>query len=129
MTIYGEESYDKQFRELKKKPQIIIGTPGRIIDHLNRGTLSFKDVSYLVLDEADEMLKMGFQDDMETILSQMPKERQTSLFSATLPTWVKQASKKYMQNPEHVKIEKKTLTVEKIKEYLYYVKKEGPRGT
>lgn len=124
MTIYGGESYDKQFRELKKKPQIIIGTPGRIIDHLNRGTLSFKDVSYLVLDEADEMLKMGFQDDMETILSQMPKERQTSLFSATLPTWVKQASKKYMQNPEHVKIEKKTLTVEKIKEYLYYVKKE-----
>ncbi|MCM1131020.1 MAG: DEAD/DEAH box helicase [Roseburia sp.] len=124
ITIYGGASYDKQFKELLKKPQIIIGTPGRIIDHLNRGTLSFKEVKYLVLDEADEMLKMGFEEDMETILKEVPSERQTSLFSATLPFWIKQASKKYMQSPITVKIEKKTLTVEKIKEVLYYVKKE-----
>ncbi|MDE7105572.1 MAG: DEAD/DEAH box helicase [Anaeroplasmataceae bacterium] len=123
-TIYGGESYEKQFRELAKKPQIIIGTPGRIIDHLNRGTLSFKEVSYLVLDEADEMLKMGFEEDMETILSEVPQVRQTSLFSATLPPWVKQTSKKYMKEPVMVRIEQKTLTVEKIKEVIYYVKRE-----
>ncbi|MDE5546595.1 MAG: DEAD/DEAH box helicase [Anaeroplasmataceae bacterium] len=123
-TIYGGESYEKQFKALAKKPQIIIGTPGRIIDHLHRGTLSFKEVSYLVLDEADEMLKMGFEEDMETILKEVPSVRQTSLFSATLPPWVKQTSKKYMQEPILVKIEQKTLTVEKIKEVLYYVKKE-----
>ncbi|MDE6661302.1 MAG: DEAD/DEAH box helicase [Anaeroplasmataceae bacterium] len=123
-TIYGGESYEKQFRELAKKPQIIIGTPGRIIDHLNRGSLSFKEVSYLVLDEADEMLKMGFEEDMETILKEVPSVRQTSLFSATLPPWVKQTSKKYMQNPTLIKIEEKKLTVDKIKEVLYYVKKE-----
>ncbi|MDE7213586.1 MAG: DEAD/DEAH box helicase, partial [Anaeroplasmataceae bacterium] len=123
-TIYGGESYEKQFRELAKKPQIIIGTPGRIIDHLNRGSLSFKEVSYLVLDEADEMLKMGFEEDMETILKEVPSVRQTSLFSATLPPWVRQTSKKYMQNPTLIKIEEKKLTVDKIKEVLYYVKKE-----
>lgn len=123
-SIYGGESYEKQFRELAKKPQIIIGTPGRIIDHLNRGTLSFKDVSYLVLDEADEMLKMGFEEDMETILKEVPQARQTSLFSATLPPWVKQTSKKYMKEPIMVRIEQKTLTVEKIKEIIYYVKRE-----
>ncbi|MDE5715544.1 MAG: DEAD/DEAH box helicase [Anaeroplasmataceae bacterium] len=123
-TIYGGVSYEKQFAELKKNPSVIIGTPGRIIDHLNRGTLSFKNVTYLVLDEADEMLKMGFQDDMETILSNMPKERQTALFSATLPSFIQKLSKKYMNQPEYVQIENKTLTVSNIKEYLYYVKKE-----
>ncbi len=123
-TIYGGESYEKQFRALAKKPQIIIGTPGRIIDHLNRGSLNFNTVSYLVLDEADEMLKMGFEEDMEKILSGVPEARQTSLFSATLPSWIKKTSKKYMIDPVTVKIEKKTLTVDKIKEVLYYVKKE-----
>lgn len=123
-TIYGGESYEKQFKALLKKPQIIIGTPGRIIDHLHRGTLHFADVKYLVLDEADEMLKMGFEEDMETILKEVPMERQTSLFSATLPAWVKQASKKYMKDPVTIKIEKKTLTADKIREVIYYVKKE-----
>lgn len=123
-TIYGGESYEKQFKALAKNPQIIIGTPGRIIDHLHRGTIHFNEVSYLVLDEADEMLKMGFQEDMETILKEVPATRQTSLFSATLPGWVRDASKKYMAEPVMVRIQQKTLTVEKIKEVLYYVKKE-----
>ena len=123
-TIYGGESYEKQFKALNNRPSIIIGTPGRIIDHLNRGTLSFNNVNYLVLDEADEMLKMGFQEDMETILKNMPLDRQTALFSATLPPFIKQISRKYMKNPESVTIEAKTLTVEKIQQYLYYVKKE-----
>ena len=91
-TIYGGASYEKQFKELKAKPQIVIGTPGRIIDHLERGTLSFNDVNYLVLDEADEMLKMGFQEDMERILEGMPENRQTALFSATLPPFIKSIS-------------------------------------
>lgn len=123
-TIYGGESYEKQFKSLNQKPQVIIGTPGRIIDHLNRGTISFDTVSYLVLDEADEMLKMGFQEDMETILSKMPEERQTALFSATLPPTIKAISKSYMDDPVMVKIENKTLTVDAIDQYFYYVKKE-----
>ena len=123
-TIYGGASYEKQFKELRAKPQIVIGTPGRIIDHLERGTLSFADVSYLVLDEADEMLKMGFQEDMEKILSGMPENRQTALFSATLPPFIKNISKNYMVDPKNVKIESKSLTVDRIQQLLYYVKKE-----
>lgn len=123
-TIYGGESYEKQFKQLRAKPQIIIGTPGRIIDHLNRGTISFEHVNYLVLDEADEMLKMGFQEDMETILKNMPKERQTALFSATLPPFIKKVAKNYMIEPELVQIERKTLTVDSIEQQLYFVKKE-----
>ena len=123
-TIYGGASYEKQFKELRAKPQIVIGTPGRIIDHLERGTLSFNDVNYLVLDEADEMLKMGFQEDMEKILSGMPTERQTALFSATLPPFIKGIANNYMVNPKTVKIEAKSLTVDRIQQLLYFVKKE-----
>lgn len=127
VTIYGGESYDKQFRELKKNPQIVIGTPGRIIDQMNKGNLSFKNIKYLVLDEADEMLKMGFQEDLETILSTMPKERQTALFSATLPVFIKNIAKKYMIDPKMVKIENKTLTVSAIDQMVYYVKKDSKK--
>lgn len=123
-TIYGGESYEKQFKALKMNPQIVIGTPGRIIDQMNRGNIDFTKIKYLVLDEADEMLKMGFQEDLETILKTMPKDRQTALFSATLPTFIKNISKKYMINPEFVKIENKTLTVEAIDQMVYYVKKD-----
>lgn len=123
-TIYGGQSYEKQFKALNDHPQIIIGTPGRIIDHLTRGSLRFESVSYLVLDEADEMLKMGFQEDLETILSQMNHERQTALFSATLPPFIKKIAQKYIIDPVMVQIEKKTLTVEAISQVLYYVKKE-----
>lgn len=124
VSIYGGESYEKQFKALRSNPQIIIGTPGRIIDQMNRGKLDFSKIKYLVLDEADEMLKMGFQDDLETILKTMPKERQTALFSATLPPFIKNVAKKYMITPELVKIENKTLTVDKIEQQVYYVKKE-----
>lgn len=123
-TIYGGESYEKQFKALKAKPQIVIGTPGRIIDQMNRGNLDFSKIKYLVLDEADEMLKMGFQEDLETILKTMPAERQTALFSATLPPFIQNVAKKYMIDPEFIKIENKTLTVEAIEQQVYYVKKE-----
>lgn len=124
VTIYGGESYEKQFKALKTKPQIVIGTPGRIIDQMNRGNVSFNKIKYLVLDEADEMLKMGFQEDLETILKTMPIERQTALFSATLPAFIKNVAKKYMANPEFVKIENKTLTVDAIDQKIYYCKKD-----
>ncbi len=123
-TIYGGESYEKQFKALKNNPQVIIGTPGRIIDQMNRGNITFKFVQYLVLDEADEMLKMGFQEDLETILKEMPTERQTGLFSATIPPFIKNVCKNYMKNPTWVRIEAKSLTVSAIDQQLYYVRKD-----
>ena len=126
-TIYGGESYDKQFDSLKRNPQIVIGTPGRIIDMMERGKLKFENVKYLVLDEADEMLKMGFEDDLETILKETPKNRQTALFSATLPPFIKNVSKKYMIDPKFVKIDAKSLTVENINQMVYYVKRESKK--
>ena len=125
--IYGGESYDKQRMALSKNPQIIIGTPGRIIDQMKRGNLNFSHINYLVLDEADEMLKMGFQEDLETILKEMPKERQTALFSATLPPFIKNVSKSYMKDPKMVKIESKSLTVDSIEQQLYYCKKDSKK--
>ena len=123
-TIYGGESYDRQAKALSNNPQIIIGTPGRIIDQMNRNNIDFSNIKVLVLDEADEMLKMGFQDDLETILKTMPSSRQTALFSATMPPFIKNISKHYMNNPKMVKIENKTLTVDTIDQQVYYVKKE-----
>lgn len=123
-TIYGGASYEKQFKELKAHPQIVIGTPGRIIDHLHRGTLSFANISMLVLDEADEMLKMGFQDDMEEIMSGMPNEKQTALFSATLPPFISNLAKKYLVNPDKLVVPCKTLTVERISQTAYFVRRE-----
>ena len=126
-TIYGGESYEKQFKSLRLNPQIVIGTPGRIIDMMEKKKLSFSHIKYLILDEADEMLKMGFQDDLEKILEDMPKERQTALFSATLPSFIKNITKKYMNDPKMVKIEAKTLTVEAIDERVYFCKRDSKK--
>lgn len=123
-TIVGGESYDKQFKELAKKPHIIVATPGRIIDHINRGTIDLSKVKLLTLDEADEMLNMGFQEDIETILKTTPKERQTVLFSATIPPFIKKVAKMYQNNPEIVKIDAKELTVDKIEQGYFIVKEE-----
>lgn len=124
-TVYGGESYEKQIRALKSKPQIVVGTPGRIIDLMERNVLSFEHISSLVLDEADEMLKMGFQEDLETILSTTPESRQTALFSATMPPFIKKVASKYQQNPTHIVIKKKALTVDKIVQEVYYCKRES----
>ncbi|WP_026399818.1 DEAD/DEAH box helicase [Acholeplasma equifetale] len=123
-TIVGGESYDKQFKELAKKPHIIVATPGRIIDHINRGTIDLSKVKLLTLDEADEMLNMGFQEDIEIILKTTPKERQTVLFSATIPPFIKKVAKMYQNNPEIVKIDAKELTVDKIEQGYFIVKEE-----
>ena len=124
-TIYGGQSYDKQLKDLKNKPHIIIGTPGRIIDHMNRGTIDFSNIKMLVLDEADEMLKMGFIDDIETVLKTTPDTRQTALFSATMPEEIKRVSKKYIHNPVNIKIKAKTLTVEATKQLYFEVKQSS----
>ena len=126
-TIYGGQSYELQFKQLNKMPQIVIGTPGRIIDLMEKGKISFKNVKYLVLDEADEMLKMGFQDDLEKILYEMPKFRQTALFSATIPPFIKSIVKKYMNDPKLVSIESKTLSAANIDEKIYYCMRDSKK--
>ena len=122
-SIYGGESYQKQFKALKEHPQIVVATPGRAIDHLNRGTIDLSGLRMLIMDEADEMLKMGFQDDLETLLKDTPQERQTALFSATMPAFIKQVAKKYQKTPEIIKIDTKSLTVDKIDQFYYMIKK------
>ncbi|MBN3490091.1 DEAD/DEAH box helicase [Acholeplasma equirhinis] len=121
-TIVGGESYDRQFRALSQNPHIIVGTPGRIIDHINRATVDFSHLSMLALDEADEMLKMGFQEDLETILKTTPTSRQTVLFSATMPPFIKKIAKVYQKDPQSIKIEAESLTVENIEQSYFIVK-------
>ena len=122
-SIYGGESYNKQFKALAEHPQIVVATPGRAIDHLERGTLNFSSLKVLVMDEADEMLKMGFQEDLEKLLKDTPSTRQTALFSATIPPFIKKVAEKYLKNPEIIKIETPTVTVSKIDQFYYNVKK------
>lgn len=104
LPIYGGQDIVRQIRALKKKPQIIIGTPGRLLDHINRKTIKLDDVKTVVLDEADEMLDMGFMDDIQSILKLVPDERQTMLFSATMPSNIQRLAQQFLKNPEHVSV-------------------------
>ncbi|HZG87231.1 DEAD/DEAH box helicase [Paenibacillus sp.] len=104
LPIYGGQDIGRQIRALKKRPQVVIGTPGRLLDHINRKTLKLEDVRYVVLDEADEMLDMGFLEDIQTILSSVPEERQTMLFSATMPPNIQKLAQQFLKNPEHVSV-------------------------
>lgn len=122
VPIYGGQDIVKQIRSLKDGTQIIIGTPGRVMDHMRRKTVKFDQVHTVVLDEADEMLNMGFLEDMETILSQLPEERQTVMFSATMPSAIMEIAKKFQNEPVTVKVVKKELTVPKVTQYYYEVK-------
>ena len=122
--IYGGEAIDRQIRSLKKGVQIVVGTPGRIMDHMDRRTLDLSQVSIIVLDEADEMLDMGFREDIEKILSSMPIERQTVFFSATMPKPILELTRKYQTDPEIIKVLRKELTVENITQ-LYYEVRSG----
>lgn len=121
LSIYGGQSYDPQIRALKKGVQIVVGTPGRVMDHMRRGTLKLENLKMLVLDEADEMLNMGFREDIETILQQIPTKHQTLLFSATMAKPIMDIAKTYLTEPEIVKVVKKELTVPKIDQYYYEV--------
>lgn len=117
LAIYGGADMGKQLRELKKGASIVVGTPGRIMDHMKRKTIDLSDLKFLVLDEADEMFDMGFRDDMKTIIDKTNDDRQTLFFSATFDNEIKEFSKLYQKSPKKVIIEKKELTAEKIKQY------------
>lgn len=104
LPIYGGQDIVRQIRALKKKPQIIIGTPGRLLDHINRKTIKLDEVRTVILDEADEMLDMGFMDDIQAILSLVPEERQTMLFSATMPPNIQKLAQQFLKDPEHVSV-------------------------
>lgn len=121
LPIYGGQEISKQIRSLKGGVQVIIGTPGRVIDHINRHTLKLEQVGTVVLDEADEMLNMGFREDIELVLEKMPEEHQTLLFSATMPKPILEIAKNYLVEPETVKVVKKELTVPKIDQFYYEV--------
>ncbi|SDM23522.1 ATP-dependent RNA helicase DeaD [Catalinimonas alkaloidigena] len=121
-TLYGGASYDPQIRDLKRGVQIVVGTPGRVIDHLNRGTLKLDNVRYLVLDEADEMLNMGFRDDMEEIIQHTSEARQTVFFSATMPPEILDLTRRYQHDPVMVRITRKELTTDTIEQKFFEVR-------
>ena len=122
LPVYGGQPIDRQLRALHSGVHIVIGTPGRVMDHMDRRTLSLHDVHTVVLDEADQMLDMGFRDDIELILKKVPQERQTMLFSATLPQPIIDISKRFMNKPEFVKVQYAELTVPKIEQSYIEVK-------
>ncbi|WP_243643124.1 DEAD/DEAH box helicase [Thermolongibacillus altinsuensis] len=124
LPIYGGQDIERQIRALKKHPHIIVGTPGRIIDHIQRKTLRLQHVHTVVLDEADEMLNMGFVDDIEAILGHVPRERQTLLFSATMPEPIRRIAERFMQNPELVRVKAKEMTVPNIEQYYIEIQEK-----
>ncbi len=122
LPVYGGQDIVRQIRSLKDGVQVVIGTPGRVMDHMRRKTIRVDHVHTAVLDEADEMLNMGFLEDMETILSQLPQTRQTVMFSATMPPAIADIARKFLQDPVMVRVVKKELTVPKVTQYYYEVK-------
>ena len=122
LPVYGGQDIVRQIRALKDGAQVVIGTPGRVMDHMRRKTLRVDQVHTVVLDEADEMLNMGFLEDMETILSQLPEERQTVMFSATMPSAIAEIARKFQKDPVMVRVVKKELTVPEVTQYYYEVK-------
>ena len=122
LAIYGGQPIERQIKILKQGVQIVVGTPGRILDHISRGTLKLDNVIGVVLDEADQMLDMGFLEDIEEILDKIPSSRQTAMFSATIPKEIEKIARKYMKNPEKVKVVHKELTVPQIEQYYFEVR-------
>lgn len=123
-AIYGKSPFARQKLELKQKTHIVVGTPGRVLDHIEKGTLSLERLKYLVIDEADEMLNMGFIDQVEAIIDELPTKRMTMLFSATLPEDVEKLSRTYMNAPTHIEIKAAGITTEKIEHTLFEVREE-----
>lgn len=121
LPIYGGQPIERQIMALKKRPQIIIGTPGRVMDHMRRHTLKLGSLKMIILDEADEMLNMGFREDIDIILEEIPEDRQTILFSATMPREILDLTKKYQKNPVLIKSVHKELTVPSIEQYYLEV--------
>ncbi|MBK0422507.1 DEAD/DEAH box helicase [Leucobacter sp. CSA2] len=114
LPVYGGQAYGQQLSALRRGVDVVVGTPGRIMDHLKRGSLDLSQIKYLVLDEADEMLKMGFAEDVETILADTPEEKQVALFSATMPAQIRRISQQHLRDPQEIKIAGKTQTSSNI---------------
>lgn len=121
LPIYGGQSYGPQLHSLKRGVQIVVGTPGRVIDHLERGTLDLSELKFLVLDEADEMLRMGFIDDVEKVLQATPPERQVALFSATMPSQIRKIAQQHLKDPREVTIKSSTTTAANIRQRYWFV--------
>jgi len=122
LPVYGGQGMAAQLRGLQRGAHVIVGTPGRILDHLRRGTLRLGGLAAVVLDEADEMLRMGFIEDVETILGQTPEQRQTALFSATMPREIRRVAQRYLRDPVEIRIESRTTTVEAIRQRYWQVR-------
>lgn len=118
LSAYGGQDVSRQLSKLKNGVNIVIATPGRLLDHINRGSIDLGYVKMLVLDEADEMINMGFADDVETIIGKTPKRRQTMLFSATIPKGIRDLAKKFMKNPEQIQIQGKNITLDEIEQIV-----------
>ncbi|WP_130864035.1 DEAD/DEAH box helicase [Bacilliculturomica massiliensis] len=125
LPIYGGQPIERQIMALKKKPQIIIGTPGRVMDHMRRHTLKLENLKMLILDEADEMLNMGFREDIDTIVKELPEQRQTLLFSATMPKEILDLTREYQKDAVHLKAVHKELTVPSIEQYYIEVREHS----
>jgi len=121
LPIYGGQDYSIQLRQLRRGAHVVVGTPGRVMDHMRKGTLKLNTLKTLVLDEADEMLRMGFIDDVEWILDQIPEQRQIALFSATMPTVIRKIAQKHLHNPEQITIKVKTQTADNIRQRYWMV--------
>lgn len=121
LPVYGGQDYSTQIRALKRGVHVVVGTPGRVMDHMRRGTLTLERLSTLVLDEADEMLRMGFIDDVEWILQQTPASRQVALFSATMPSEVRNIASRHLTNPEHITVKVRKATAELIRQRMWPV--------
>ncbi len=121
LPIYGGQDYSTQLRQLKRGAHVVVGTPGRVMDHMRKGTLNLKSLSVLVLDEADEMLRMGFIDDVEWILDQLPEQRQIALFSATMPSVIRKIAQQYLHEPEQITIKVTTASAENIRQRFWVV--------
>ncbi|MCD8187084.1 MAG: DEAD/DEAH box helicase [Ruminococcus sp.] len=120
-AVYGGASMEKQIHEMKRGANIVVGTPGRIMDHMRRRTLRLDSLRTVILDEADEMLNMGFREDIETILASVPEDRQTVLFSATMPPEILAITEKYQRDPVQIKIKSAQKTVELIEQYSFEI--------
>jgi ATP-dependent RNA helicase DeaD len=121
LPIYGGQGYNTQLSALRKGAHIVIGTPGRVMDHMRRGTLELEFLKTLILDEADEMLRMGFAEDVEWILEQCPAKRQTGLFSATMPAAIKSIAERYLDKPQKITVQSTTTTASTIKQFYWQV--------
>ena len=119
VAVFGKQPFSEQARELKQKSHFVVGTPGRVFDHIDRGTLDTSEIKYLVIDEADEMLNMGFIDQVRDIINTLNKNRQTMLFSATIPEEIISLCNMYMKNPINIEIKSQKLITDNIKHELY----------